>query len=59
MAYYSEPTGLRVVIVRLLTMVDGDVARSVRAPNSNRKVASSMPTLGVTRCCVLGKDFKR
>ena len=26
-----------------------------RAPNSNRKVASLMPTLGVLHCCVLEK----
>ena len=32
------------------------VAQSVKAPNSNCKVASSMPTLGITRCCILGKD---
>ena len=27
-------------------------AQSVRAPNSNRKVARSMPTLGIMACCV-------
>ena len=31
-------------------------AKSVRAPNSNHNVASSMPTLGITHCSVLGKD---
>ena len=31
------------------------VARSIRMANSNRKIASSMPTSGITRCCVLGK----
>ena len=31
---------------------------SVRAPNSNRKVANSMTTLmNITRCCVVGKDI--
>ena len=29
----------------------GSVAQLVRTPNSNRKVANSMPTLGITRCC--------
>ena len=36
----------------------GGVALSVRAPNSNRKVDSSMTTLGITRSCVLWKDAK-
>ena len=36
----------------------GGVAESVRAPNSNRKVANSMTTLmSITRCCVVGKDI--
>ena len=35
-----------------LTQFDG-------APNKNNgKVANSMPTLGISRCCVLGKDTK-
>ena len=29
---------------------------SARAPNSNRKVAISISMLGITRCCVRGKD---
>ena len=37
-------------------ILGGGVAQSVRAPNSNYKIASAMSTLGVTRCCVLGKD---
>ena len=32
---------------------------SVRAPNSNCKIASLMPTLGLTRSRVLGKDTLR
>ena len=35
---------------------DGGVAQSVRASNSNCKGGISMPTLGITRCCVLGKN---
>ena len=32
------------------------VTQFVKEPNRIRKVASSMATLGVMRCCVLGKD---
>ena len=37
----------------------GGVAQSVRKQNSNCQGASSTPTLGITRCCVIGKDTKR
>ena len=37
----------------------GGIAHSVRAPNSNHKVAILMPTLDITRCCVLGKNGLR
>ena len=47
--------------VQLLTCFSfksGGVAESVRAPNSNRKVANSMTTLmNITRCCVDGKNI--
>ena len=35
---------------RFVTFGHKIVAQSVRVPNSNRKVASSMPALGITRC---------
>ena len=31
----------------------GGVAQFVGEPNSNRKVASVIPTLGISRCCIL------
>ena len=34
----------------------GGVVQSVEAPNSNYKVTSSMPTLGIIRCFVLRKN---
>ena len=39
-----------------ICLIDG-VAQLVRAPNSNRRVATPMPTLGITRCCLLEKDL--
>ena len=35
----------------------GGVAHSVRVPNSKHKIASSMPTLGITCCCVCRKTL--
>ena len=39
-------------------IVSGGVAQSVKTPKSNHKVASLVPTLGITRYCVLKKDAK-
>ena len=36
--------------------VCGGVAQPVGAQNSNRKVANSKSTQGITRCCVRGKN---
>ena len=40
-----------------LVGINGGVAQSVNALNSNRKIVCSMTTLGITRCCVLGKTI--
>ena len=34
---------------------NGIVAQSDGAPNSNRKIDGSRPTLSISRCCVLAK----
>ena len=40
-------------------VVQLSVVLAVRAPNGNRKVVRSMPTLGTTRSCVPGKGTLR
>ena len=40
---------------KYLQAFSGGVTQSVSAPNKNRKVAGSMSTLGIMRCCDLGK----
>ena len=49
----------RILVLKILKKVtaSGGVDLSVRVPNNNRKVISSMSTLGNTRNCVLGKTL--
>ena len=49
---YAKPKQETFYYVRL----GSDVAQSDRAPNNNRKIASSMSRQGITRCCVRSKD---
>ena len=49
---YAKPKQETFYFVRL----GSDVAQSDRAPNNNRKIASSMSRQGITRCCVRSKN---